>query len=98
MERFKSVLVEDGEALRTMALYIDLNPVRAGLVKEPADYRWSGYGAAAGGSKAEQAGLCAVAGEEDVGNGAEPGKSTVAGCSPPGWRHAARTGSWRAAG
>jgi hypothetical protein len=27
MERFKSVLVKDGEALRTMALYIDLNPV-----------------------------------------------------------------------
>ena len=64
MERFKSVLVEDGEALRTMALYIDLNPVRAGLVKEPADYRWSGYGAAAGGSVAEQAGLCAVVGDE----------------------------------
>jgi len=30
MDRFKSVLVEDGEALRTMAQYIDLNPVRAG--------------------------------------------------------------------
>ena len=32
MERFKSVLVEDGEALRTMAAYIDLNPLRAGIV------------------------------------------------------------------
>ena len=31
MEKFKSVLVQDGEALRTMALYIDLNPVRAGI-------------------------------------------------------------------
>jgi hypothetical protein len=60
MERFKSVLVQDGEALRTMALYIDLNPVRAGLAEDPAEYRWSGYGAAAGGGKAEQAGLCAV--------------------------------------
>ena len=47
-----------------MALYIDLNPVRAGLTAEPAEYRWSGYGAAAGGSKAEQAGLCAVMAEE----------------------------------
>jgi REP element-mobilizing transposase RayT len=48
MDRFKSVLVEDGEALRTMALYIDLNPVRAGLVDDPKDYRWTGYGEATG--------------------------------------------------
>ena len=39
MERFKSVLVEDGEALRTMAAYTDLNPLRAGMVKDPKDYR-----------------------------------------------------------
>jgi len=50
--RFKSVLVEGGEqALLTVAAYIDLNPVRAGLVKRPEDYRWSGYGEAVGGSK-----------------------------------------------
>jgi putative transposase len=48
--RFKSVLVEDGEAARTMAAYIDLNPVRAGIVADPAEYRWSGYGEAVGGS------------------------------------------------
>jgi hypothetical protein len=47
--RFKSVLVEDGVASRTMAAYIDLNPVRAGLVIDPADYRWSSYGEAMGG-------------------------------------------------
>ena len=29
--RFKSVLVEDGNALRTMSAYIDLNSLRAGL-------------------------------------------------------------------
>jgi REP element-mobilizing transposase RayT len=46
---FKSVLVEDGEAARTMAAYIDLNPVRAGMVEDPADYRWSSYGEAVGG-------------------------------------------------
>jgi len=40
-ERFKSVIVESGVAARTMAAYIDLNPVRAGMVKDPADYRWS---------------------------------------------------------
>ncbi len=60
MERFKSVLVEDGEALRTMALYIDLNPVRAGLVEDPKDYRWTGYGEASGGSKRARRGLCKV--------------------------------------
>ncbi len=32
-----------------MAAYIDLNPVRAGMVKDPADYRWSSYGEAIGG-------------------------------------------------
>ncbi|MFZ9936494.1 MAG: transposase [Luteolibacter sp.] len=48
-DRFKSVIVEDGVAARTMAAYIDLNPVRAGIVKEPADYRWSSYGEAIGG-------------------------------------------------
>jgi REP element-mobilizing transposase RayT len=60
MDRFKSVLVEDGEALRTMALYIDLNPVRAGLVEDPMDYRWTGYGEAVGGSKRARRGLCRV--------------------------------------
>jgi putative transposase len=47
--RFKSVLVEDGLAARTMAAYIDLNPVRAGMVGDPAEYRWSSYGEAMGG-------------------------------------------------
>lgn len=48
-ERFKSVIVESGVAARTMAAYIDLNPVRAGMVRDPADYRWSSYGEAIGG-------------------------------------------------
>jgi len=60
MDRFKSVLVEDGEALRTMAAYIDLNPVRAKMVEDPKDYRWSGYGEAVGGSKRARRGLCRV--------------------------------------
>ena len=50
-ERYKSVIVEDGVAARTMAAYIDLNPVRAGMVSDPADYRWSSYGEAIGGGK-----------------------------------------------
>ena len=48
-QRYKSVIVESGEAARTMAAYIDLNPVRAGMVSDPAEYRWSSYGEAIGG-------------------------------------------------
>ncbi len=48
-ERFKSVIVENGTAARTISAYIDLNPVRAGMVTDPADYRWSSYGEAVGG-------------------------------------------------
>ena len=45
--RFKSVLVEDSQgALARMAAYIDLNPVRAGIVQDPKDYRYCGYGEA----------------------------------------------------
>ena len=61
-DRYRSVLVEDGEALRTMAAYIDLNPVRAGLVDDPKDYRWCGYAEALGGSKRARRGLCGVLG------------------------------------
>jgi putative transposase len=48
-ERYKSVIVESGVTARTMAAYIDLNPVRAGMVSDPAEYRWSSYGEAVGG-------------------------------------------------
>ena len=60
MERYKSVIVEDGEALRTIAAYIDLNPVRAGLCKDAKDYRWCGYAEAVAGSKRARRGLCRV--------------------------------------
>ncbi len=57
-ERFKSVLVEGrGNPLQTMAAYIDLNPVRAGLVDDPKDYRFCGYGEAVAGNKRARAGL-----------------------------------------
>ncbi|MCH8473925.1 MAG: hypothetical protein LAT55_01695 [Opitutales bacterium] len=46
-ERFVSVLVEPGSrALLTVAAYIELNPVRAGLVDDPGNYAFSGYGEA----------------------------------------------------
>jgi hypothetical protein len=55
------VLVEESEqTLETIAAYIDLNPVRAGIVEDPADYAWSSYGAAVAGEKASQAGLMRV--------------------------------------
>jgi len=56
--RYTSVIVEDADrALRTMATYIDLNPVRAGMVADPADYRWCGYAEAMAGNAKAQAGL-----------------------------------------
>jgi putative transposase len=58
MDRFKSVLVQGGgNPLQTTAAYIDLNPVRAGLVEDPKDYRWCGYAQAVAGSKQAQRGL-----------------------------------------
>ena len=59
--RFKSVLVEGaGNALATMAAYIDLNPVRAKLVLDPKDYRWCGYAAAMAGETNAVDGLTVV--------------------------------------
>ena len=55
--RFRCLRVEDGEALRAVAAYIDLNPVRAGLAERPEGYRWCSYAAAVGGMKLARAGL-----------------------------------------
>jgi REP element-mobilizing transposase RayT len=64
-ERFKSVLVEPSEkVVETMAAYIDLNAVRAGLVSDPKDYRFCGYGEAVAGGKLARAGLRQVLGGE----------------------------------
>jgi REP element-mobilizing transposase RayT len=66
-ERFKSVLIQPtGRAVRAVAAYIDLNPVRAGLVDDPKDYRFCGYSEAVAGRKIAQAGLIYVIGEDDV--------------------------------
>jgi REP element-mobilizing transposase RayT len=57
-DRYRSVAVEIqdlatfGHAARIVAAYIDLNPVRAGMVEDPAEYEWSGYGRAVRGEKA----------------------------------------------
>lgn len=57
-ERFKSILIEGNEkALMTVAAYIDLNPIRAGLVKRVEDYRWCGYASAVAGDEQARRGL-----------------------------------------
>ncbi len=43
-ERFKSMIVQEGSTLVNMLAYIDLNPIRAGIVKKPEDYRWCSLG------------------------------------------------------
>ena len=43
-ERFKSVIVEEGKTLINLLAYVDLNPIRAGVVTRPEDYRWSSLG------------------------------------------------------
>jgi putative transposase len=43
-ERFKSLIVENGDTLVNCLAYIDLNPVRAGIVSKPEDYRWNSIG------------------------------------------------------
>ena len=44
-DRFKSSLVQGEKCLLACLQYIELNPVRAGMVKDPGDYRWSSYAA-----------------------------------------------------
>ena len=60
-ERFKSVLVEGrGNALQTMAAYIDLNPVRAGIVNDSKDYRFCGFAEAVTASARARKGIRAI--------------------------------------
>lgn len=41
--RFKSSVVQAEDYLLTCMRYIELNPVRANMVNDPAQYRWSSY-------------------------------------------------------
>jgi len=86
-DRFKSVLVEGpvrdseaagfgNEAVLTMAAYIDLNAVRAGLVDDPKDYRWCGYAEAVAGCRAARCGLAILLG--------------IGGDKPQDWKEAVR--------
>ena len=41
--RYKSTLVDSDNYFLTVSRYIELNPVRAGMVAHPAEYPWSSY-------------------------------------------------------
>jgi len=42
--RYKANIVEEEDYLLSCHRYIELNPVRAGMVERPEDYPWSSYG------------------------------------------------------
>jgi putative transposase len=42
--RYKSTVIDTDQYLLTCMAYLDLNPVRAGLVGQAADYAWSSHG------------------------------------------------------
>jgi len=51
--RFRSSLVQTQNYVLGCYRYIEMNPVRANMVKHPLDYRWSSYAANATGKKVE---------------------------------------------
>lgn len=42
-DRYKSILISKDDYLLACGSYVELNPVRAGIVKEPKEYLWSSY-------------------------------------------------------
>ena len=50
-DRYKSIIISKDEYLLACGSYVELNPVRAGMVKAPKDYPWSSYGVNAYGKK-----------------------------------------------
>jgi len=53
--RFKAIAVERETYLLELARYVVLNPVRAEMVADAADYRWSSYGATIGAPHGDEA-------------------------------------------
>jgi putative transposase len=51
--RYKASMIHDEEYLLTCMRYIELNPVRADMVKSPGAYRWSSYRANAQGAESQ---------------------------------------------
>lgn len=72
--RYRATPVDTERYLLTCYRYIELNPVRAGLVKEPADYPWSSHRANAWGDRDP----LVTAHERFEALGAEPGQRRTA--------------------
>lgn len=72
--RFKSVLVEGpGQALATIAAYIDLNPVRAGVTNSAQDANWTGCRLASRGDAVALQGIQGIVRSLDGGLELSPG-------------------------
>jgi putative transposase len=56
-DRYKSIIVLEDTYLLSCGSYVDLNPVRAGMVCNPKDYPWSSYGCYAYGKGTTGGGL-----------------------------------------
>ena len=52
-DRFKSIMISKDEYLLACGSYVELNPVRARMVKDPKEYQWSSYKANAYGQADE---------------------------------------------
>jgi len=52
-DRFKSIIISEDNYLLACGSYVELNPVRVGIVKHPGQYKWSSYRAYAYGDKNE---------------------------------------------
>jgi len=50
-DRYKSILISKDDYLLACGSYVELNPVRARVVQDPKDYRWSSYNIYAYGKK-----------------------------------------------
>ena len=60
-ERFKSMVLEgEGNPMAIVGAYLELNPIRAGMIADPKDYRHTGYGAAMGGDTRAREGIAVI--------------------------------------
>jgi hypothetical protein len=66
-ERYSVTFVGPGWSTKVVAAYIDLNPLRAGIVSDPADYRFSSYGEAVAKDGRARASLFKVMNSVEVG-------------------------------
>jgi len=64
-DRFKSIRVQTNKTpLSVVASYVDLNPVRANMVQDPRDYKWSGFHEAVQGRESARQGYAIIYGME----------------------------------